>query len=428
MFLIGIVFFLGLNAFFVANEFASARVRETQLAPDASDSPGRAKRRASALHIVKNMDAYLSANQVGITVASLALGAMGEPFVEALAGPMLAAAGLPPAAVAATSYAVAYSAFTFAHVVLGELVPKSVAIRRPLETALATAPWMRRFAALARPVVLLFNGTANLVARKALGIDTEGSPHCAHSAEEIASIVEESGRSNEVTETEAEISKNALGLSELSVRDILVPCSQVETIDASASAEEAASVAAASAHSRFPVVDGHLDNAAGWVHVKDLLKGGAAPAKLARPLKAVPDTMQLDALLGFFSRERTLLALAVDEFGNALGLAFLDDLLERIVGDDILDEFEGEDGCGLTEIAPGRWSAEGGLALSELEDMLEGFGPLAPEPLASTLGGLVCERLGRIPACGERADLGGYIATVTSADGRRVLQVHLEKP
>lgn len=207
-------------------------MRESQLVENGDDTPARAKRRKTALHIVRHLDSYLSANQVGITIASLALGNMGEPFIEQLISPPLAYfCHLAPDAVSAISYVVAYGLFTFAHVVLGELVPKSLAIRKPLELAMLTAPWMKRFAKLTKPVVLLFNNTANFIAHHLFGVDPHYVPNVTHSAEEIALIVEESGRSNEVTETEAEISMNALELNDRSVRDILVPRANVETLD-----------------------------------------------------------------------------------------------------------------------------------------------------------------------------------------------------
>lgn len=431
LFLIGIAFFLFLNAFFVANEFASARVRESQLVENGNDTPARAKRRKTALHIVRHLDSYLSANQVGITIASLALGNMGEPFIEQLISPPLAYfCHLAPDAVSAISYVVAYGLFTFAHVVLGELVPKSLAIRKPLELAMLTAPWMKRFAKLTKPVVLLFNNTANFIAHHLFGVDPHYVPNVTHSAEEIALIVEESGRSNEVTETEAEISMNALELNDRSVRDILVPRANVETLDINDDFKHNLEIVTNSPHSRFPLVDGHLDNLKGWLHVKDMLKLATGPEqdlmRVKRELKVVPETMKLDTLLDFFSKEKTHFSLVVDEYGDALGLVFLDDVLEEIVGDDIQDEFEADAARDFFPVAPGQYIASGSLALFDLSEYLPDIGEIEPESGVSTLGGYITEQLGHLPTCGEKVRIRDYMLTVTGTDKRKVTQAYLK--
>ncbi len=431
LFLLGTLFFLFLNAFFVANEFASARVRESQLAEDDDDTKSQAKRRRRALHIVKHLDTYLSANQVGITLASLALGGLSEPFIESLIAPPLEFyLHLTPTVVSAISYTVAYGLFTFAHVVLGELVPKSLAIRNPLGIAMATATGMTRFAKSTRWIVNLFNNTANAIAHRLFGIDPHYEPNSHHSAEEIALIVEESGRSNEVTETEAEISKNALELNDRSVRDIVVPRSSVEVIDLDAPLEQSIDRVNESRHSRFPLVHGSLDKVAGWLHVKDILKlvkaGRTDLTSLMRPLKIVPETMKLDTLLNFFAKENTHFALAVDEYGDAIGMVFLDDVLEEIVGSDIRDEFEEATVRDFFAIAPGQYIASGSLALFDLEEYLPGLGELESENGVSTLGGYITDLIGHLPEPGEQLRVKDYLITVTSSDGRRVTQLRME--
>ncbi len=432
LFFLGTCFFLFLNAFFVANEFASARVRESQLAEDEDDTKAQAKRRRRALHIVRHLDTFLSANQVGITLASLALGGLSEPFIESLIAPPLEYyLHLNATVVSTISYTVAYGLFTFAHVVLGELVPKSLAIRHPLEIAMSTATGMTRFARSTRWIVNFFNNTANAIAHRLFGIDPHYEPNHRHSAEEIALIVEESGRSNEVTQMEAEISKNALELNDRSVRDIVVPRSSVEVIDINAPFEQNLEIVNESRHSRFPLVQGSLDKVKGWVHVKDILKlvktGQDNLTKVMRPLKIVPETMKLDTLLNFFSKENTHFALAVDEYGDAIGMVFLDDVLEEIVGDDIRDEFEEATARDFFSIAPGQYIASGALALFDLEEYLPELGELESENGVSTLGGYITDLIGHLPEPGEQARVKDYLATVTGSDGRRVTQVRLEQ-
>ncbi len=431
LFLIGVGFFLFLNAFFVANEFASARVRESQLTASGDDSRRQARSRKNALHIVRHLDSYLSANQVGITIASLALGNLGEPFIEQLISPPLSYyLHLQPVVVSVISYIVSYSLFTFAHVVLGELVPKSLAIRHPLEVALGTSNGMVRFAHCTAWIVKLFNNTANSIAHLLFGVDPHYSPNNYHSAEEIAHIVEESGRSKEVTETEAEISMNALELNDRSVREILVPRNDVELLDINDSFEKNLELVTTSRHSRFALVDGHLDDVKGWVHVKDMLKLVRTQStdimSVRRPLKVVPETMKLDTLLNFFSKERTHSALVVDEHGVALGLVYLDDVLEEIVGNDIQDEFEAEEAREFYALGNGQYMASGSISLFDLEEELPGIGELDNDAGISTLGGFITDRLDHLPEVNEQIRIRDYLVTVTATDGRRITQTRIQ--
>lgn len=431
LFLISIGFFLFLNAFFVANEFASARVRESQLAEDEDDTKKQARNRRNALTIVQHLDTYLSANQLGITIASIVLGSLGEPFIESLIAPPLSYyLHLQPTVVSVISYTIAYSTFTFAHVVLGELVPKSLAIRRPLELSMSTSTWMMRFAHRTSYIVRFFNNTANFIAHRLFGVDPHYTPNSSHSAEEIALIVEESGRTNEVTETEAEISMNALELNDRSVHDILVPRNSVEVLDLAESFDNLVEKVINSRHSRFTLVDGHLDNAKGWIHVKDVLKlvrsGSKDLMSMRRELKIVPETMKLDTLLNFFSKERTHCALVVDEFGVVVGLVYLDDVLEEIVGNDIQDEFETDTARDFLSLGNGQYVASGAITLFDLEEELPGLGEIDCDGSVSTLGGYITERLGHIPGLGEQIRIKDYLITVTGTDGRRVTQARLD--
>lgn len=430
LFVAGIVFFLFLNAFFVANEFASVRVRESQLHDEEGDSPRLRRKRARAREIVSHLDTYLSANQVGITFASLALGFLGEPLVEKLVSPALVMAGITNLAVVRIiSLVIAYSLFTFAHVVLGELVPKSLAIRHPLKMVLATAPSLHAFDRIFSIVIELFNGTANLILRKVFGIDPSQQASNPHSADELEHLVEESERSQAVTKTEAEIWKNALDLNDMCVKDIMTPRSAIDVLDIQDPFPMNWELVCNSRHTRFPLVDGHLDDVKGWVHVKDLLKlvGQQNPDLMSvrRELKVVPDTMKLDTLLNFFLTERSHFALVVDEFGDSLGVVFLDDVLEEIVGDEIQDEFDDEGVREFISFGNNTYIASGALTLCDLEENL-------PEldldcPGVSTLSGYITNELGHIPDEGEQLVIGPFTLVVTGTDGRRVTQAKLTR-
>lgn len=431
MFVVSIAFFLFLNAFFVANEFASARVRLSQLRENDEDNKKEANKRAKARNIVHNLDTFLSANQVGITLASLALGALGEPFIASLLSPILSyGLHLRPEVVSAISYILAYALFTFAHVVLGELVPKSLAIRHPLEVSMGTSIWMTRFAKWTGPIIRLFNNTANGIAHRVFGIDPRYTPETHHSAEEISHILEESERSHEVTETEAEISQNALELNDRAVRDIIVPRNEVEFLDINDSFERNLEIATTSRHSRFTIADGHMDDVKGWIHVKDMLqlirKGSQDIMSVRRTLKVVPETMKLDTLLDFFSKERTHCALVVDEHGSVTGQVYLDDVLEEIVGNDIQDEFEAEEARDFFPVGPNQYIASGSMALFDLEEALPSLGEIESDSGVSTIGGHITDCLGHMPELNEYIRIRDYIITVTGTDGRRVTQTRIE--
>ena len=424
LYLAGIFFFLLLNAFFVASEFAIVKVRPSQLEASAKET-GRNPN--TALHVVHHLDGYLSANQLGITISSLALGFLGEPFVTALVAPLLLRAGLPENAVYWISLVLAIGSFTFLHVVIGELLPKSIAIRKSVETTFALAAPLRIFYNSFRPFIVFLNGTANWLLKNVFRIDPVNEGEHIHSAEELALLVTQSGQSQEVTETERKILINALGLNELWVRDVMTPRNKVVILDADQPFEKVLEIAMRSKHTRFPLVKGHLDHAIGLIHIKDLFKLIKDPdpdlMRIKRELKIVPDTMPLDTLLRFFLHEHAHLAMAVDEFGTPVGIVFLDNVMEELVGD-IQDEFDNERSS-FTKINDGEFVIEGAMTLNDLAGHVPELFLESGE--VTTVGGYLTQQLERFPEIGETVEILGYEARVTSTDGRRVGQVHFRK-
>jgi CBS domain containing-hemolysin-like protein len=424
LYLLGIGFFLLLNAFFVASEFAIVKVRPSQIEAEAKEKGGNPK---LALHVVNHLDGYLSANQLGITISSLALGFLGEPFVKALVYPLLAYTGMPERGIYWTSLILAYASFTYLHVVLGELVPKSIAIRNSLGVTMALVAPLHLFFKGFQWVIAFFNGTANWLLKHLLRIEPVSEGEHIHSAEELALLVTQSGRSQEVTETEREILINALGLNELWVRDVMTPRNKVVVLDADEPFQKTLDVALRSKHTRFPLVKGHLDHAIGLIHIKDLFKLLNDPdpdlMRIKRELKVVPDTMPLDTLLKFFLREHAHLAMAVDEFGTPVGIVFLDNIMEELVGD-IQDEFDNERSA-FTRINHGEFVVEGTMTLNDLGGHVPDLELESGE--VTTVGGYLTQQLGRFPEVGETLEVLGYEARVTSTDGRRVGQVHFRK-
>jgi CBS domain containing-hemolysin-like protein len=424
LYIAGIIFFLLLNAFFVASEFAIVKVRPSQLEGEMKDNPVKA---ATALKVVNNLDGYLSANQLGITIASLALGFLGEPFVAAMVSPLLMQTGMSVWWVKGISFALAIVSFTFLHVVIGELMPKSIAISRSVGVTMNLAAPLHAFYKTAHWAILVLNGTANWLLKKLFNIEPISEGDHTHSAEELALLVAQSEKSQEVTETEREILINALGLNELWVRDVMTPRNKVIVLDADAPFSEALDIAMRSKHTRFPLVKGHLDQAVGLIHIKDLFKTMREPepslTRIKRDLKIVPDTMPLDMLLKFFLKEHAHLALVVDEFGTPAGIVFLDNVIEELVGE-IQDEFDNERSQ-FSRINDDEFIVEGSMTLNDLEGYVEELYLDSGE--VTTVGGYLTQQLGRFPEVGETVEVLGYEAKVTSTDGRRVGQVHFRK-
>ncbi len=424
LYILGIVFFLLLNAFFVAAEFAIVKVRPSQLEMTAKES---GRKLTTALRVVNNLDGYLSANQLGITISSLALGFLGEPFVVAMVAPVLHFAGLPEPVIRGASLVLAIGSFTFLHVVVGELMPKSIAIRKSVATTILLAPPLHVFYKTFKIVIVFFNGTANFLLKNFCRIDPISEGEHSHTAEELALLVTQSGKTQEVTETEREILINALGLNELWVRDVMTPRNKVVILDADQPFEKVLEIAMKSKHTRFPLVKGHLDNAIGLIHIKDLFKLIKDPApdlmRIKRELKIVPDTMPLDSLLRFFLKEHAHLAMAVDEFGTPAGIVFLDNVMEELVGD-IQDEFD-TDRSAFTKINDDEFVIEGAMTLNDLAGHVPELFLESGE--VTTVGGYLTQQLEHFPEVGETLEILGYEARITSTDGRRVGQVHFQK-
>ena len=434
LYLAGITFFLLLNAFFVASEFAIVKVRPSQLEAVAKDKPTRT---ATAQHVVSHLEGYLSANQLGITIASLALGFLGEPFVAALVSPLLLMAGVPLDAdflglsihpVRLISFVLAIASFTFLHVVIGELIPKSIAIRKSVATTLLLVGPLHLFYRTFHWAIRILNGTANWILKNVLRIDPVGEGEHVHSADELALLVAESERAEEVTEIEREILINALELNELWVRDVMTPRQEVIVLHADEPFEKSLETARRTKHTRFPLAKGgHLDNAIGLIHIKDVLRLVGTPdpdlMRIKRELRMVPDTMPLDVLLKFFLKERAHLAMAVDEFGTPVGIVFLDNVIAELVGD-IHDEFDNEK-PESNWINDNEFVIEGAMTLNDLTEMADELELDSGE--VTTVGGYITQQLGRFPEVGEMVEIHGWEAKVTSTDGRRVGQVHFRK-
>lgn len=419
-----VLFFVLLNAFFVAAEFAIVKVRSTQL--DALVEEGNATA-IVARKALRNLDGYLSATQLGITLASIALGMVGEPYVARVIQPLMWKLGITSdTVISSVSMGVGFGVVTFLHVVLGELLPKSLAIRKALATTMVVSAPLHFFYVVFKPAIWVLNGAANWLLKVLFRLEPASESELAHSEEELRHIVAESQKSKEVTETEKDILLNALALNDRCVRDVMTPRNTVISLDADDSFEASLKTAIDSKHTRYPLVEGHLDHSIGIIHIKDLLALIGKPQpdlrKIKRELHMVPEMMPIDKLLRFFLDKHVHVALAVDEFGGAVGIVTLDNVLEEIVGD-IQDEFDHEV-SEFKRINENEFTVEGTFNLYELADQT---GIELESDEVTTIGGYVTHLLGHLPKVGEKVIIEDYEVTTTKADLRRVQQLQFKR-
>lgn len=422
-----VMFFVLLNGFFVAAEFAIVKVRESQLQEAADEGSQNAK---FAQGLTKHLDAYLSATQLGITLASIALGMLGEPYLSHMLQPLLFKLGVTSEQwVHGIALTMSFAIITFLHVVLGELTPKSLAIRKSLATSLWVARPLHLFYVLLKPFIFVLNGTANWILRVILRVDPVGESERVHSEEELKHIVSASEESDEVTETEKRIVLNALALNDRCVRDVMTPRKDVISLDVDETFDTNMRLAIESKHTRFPTVEGHLDHSVGLVHIKDMLRLLHQPEperdlrKIKRDLLLVPEMMPLDKLLRQFLAKHAHLALAVDEYGGAVGIVTLDNVVEEIVGD-IQDEFDVAEKPEFHRINDDEFEVEGTLNLYELNELTDL--DLESDEV-TTVGGYVTHALGHFPKMGEKLTIENYEVTTTKVEARRVGQLHFKR-
>lgn len=427
LFKLALVFALVLlNGFFVACEFAMVKVRSSQLN---ALTNGRSVRTKIAKHIVSHISAYLPATQLGVTLASLALGWLGEPAIATLIYPGLSKMGITDTATIHTvAFGIAFMCITFLHIVLGELVPKNIAIHKPVFMAIWLSAPLHWFRIIFQPVTWALNVSANALLKHVFHITAAGESDMVHSEEELRLIVAESAKGKEVTPVGKELLMNVLDLRQRITREIMTPRGEVVFLDIEDSFETNLQKARDSTHTRFPLCKGHLDNLVGIVHIKDLL--GLVLKELPNPnllsikreYLLVPEMMPLEKLLTLFLSKHAHLGTVVDEFGGTVGIVTLDNVLEEVVGV-IQDEFDTPD-AEFKKISANEFTVNGALGLYELNDLAK-LDLSSSE--VSTVGGYITYKLGHLPKVGEQVAIDGYIATVTQTDGRRVGQIHFKR-
>ncbi|CAN5193235.1 hemolysin family protein [soil metagenome] len=420
--LIGVALVLVLlNGFFVAAEFAIVKLRATQ-AEELARTHGLAGR---LLYSVRtHLDAYLSACQLGITLASLGLGWIGEPAFARLVEPVLSRAGVVSAQVVhAVAFSVAFALISFLHIVVGELAPKSLAIRKPEATSLLTAMPLWLFYWLMYPFIRVLNGSANLLLR-ALGVElaTEGGD--AHSPDEIRALVAASHAHGELDPAEAAILEQGLQLDELAVGDVMRPFVELKTIDVSQPLAASLPLIRRTRYSRYPVHEGERTHLIGLLHMKDLLlseerlRDITDLRPLMRDLRIVGESDTVLEVLKRFRKWAAHFAVVINRQGTIIGFLTFEHVLEALVGP-IEDEF-GTDPPGWNRQPDGTLVGAGSLPIASLETLLKKDIDLAE---VHSVGGLVLWQLGRLPQPGERARFDGFDIEVLSMDGPRIVEL-----
>ncbi len=429
--LLAVIVLVLANAFFVAAEFALVAVRRSRIEELAEHGDRMAQRVRMAQ---ENLDRSISGTQLGITLASLGLGWIGEPALAHLIEGAFAVLPDPLSVIAthAVAVAVAFSVITFLHIVLGELVPKSAALLQPETVSRYVAGPLNLFNLLVAPAINVLNGAAQVIVRAAGGgsLTTVGS---VHSPEEIEILLRHSRAEGVVELDEEAMIHGVFELTRTVAREVMTPRLDIVGFPVGTRLEEVLATAAKTGFSRFPVYRDSIDEVAGVVLVKDLLQWVATPDtqdkfsldRVMRPPFFVPDTKPVDDLLAEFRRQKMHMAIVVDEFGGTDGVVTLEDLVEEIVGD-IFDEHDVAE-VEIKMLSDGRVRVDGG---ANLEDLLDQFdvGMVEGKDDYDTVAGYVIGRLGRIPSSGEHVELGNATLKVIETQDQRVTRLELFLP
>ncbi len=425
---------VALNGFFVASEFAFVRVRST--AVDQMVAEGRAG--AGTLDAaLDKLDDYLAATQLGITIASLALGWLGEPAVAALIEPILSSV-VSEGTVHLIAVAVGFSVITFLHVVYGELAAKTLSIAAPERMALLVAPPMKAFYILFKPALIVLNGTANR-STSLFGIPPASETEATLSEEELRRALVNAREGGKVGASEAAMIERVFELDDRTAREIMIPLPNVTTVSADMPLPKLRTYVAEGGYTRYPVVDGDTgDQPVGYLDVKNVLQAtegvGAVTASgdgtvtagdLAEEAPVVPESSTADTLLEELQGEQRQMALVIDEWGTLEGVATVEDIVEVVVGD-IRDEFDDamtEPGIRPVDEGDG-YTADGAVTVSVINEVLDtdlNSGAYA------TLGGFVLDRLGRPPRADDEVTADGHQFTVTAVDENRIETVRVKR-
>lgn len=418
------VLFVALNGFFVSAEFALVKVRASRIDALAEEGQSSAK---LTRHILEHLSSYLSACQLGITLASLILGWLAEPAIAEL---LLVGAGavglsLDPQSplVHGVALVIALAIVTFLHMVFGEQAPKIWAIHRAESTALFVAYPLRFFAAAFKPLIWVINETSNRLLRL-LGLAPEQFAEGIQDLAELKTVVALAAQAGHISPRQLQLAQNVFGIIGLEARHIMVPRIDVQYVSLRNTYEENLAILRKAGHSRFPLCETDLDSVVGIVHTRDLIHALTDTKHEVRDLRAiarevvfVPETQPLSRVILTMQNSRNHVVVVVDEHGSSAGLAFLEDALEEIVGP-LADEFD-EAQASYSKLDDGSIRMAGTVALPRAVEFL-GLADMNPDVEPETIGGVITSLLGRLPRVGDSARLGRFDVTVESVFRRRI--------
>lgn len=418
------IFLVLLNGFFVAAEFAMVRVRGSQIELKAKSGSGVAKIARGILH---NLDGYLAATQLGITIASLGLGVVGEEVVTniVLTGFLKLGIVISPGFETA-SHVVAFSTITILHIVFGELAPKSLAIQKSVRTTLAVSLPLRFFFVVFRPFIWLLNGFANFIL-KLMGITTLEGGEAHHSSEELQYLLEQGKETGALDSNEHELIQNVFDFNERVVKNIMVPRTKISGIEVDTPTEELLEILITEGYSRMPVYDEVIDKIIGIVHAKDVLPLLARNEEIVlkniiRKPYFIPETKKINDLMAELQQKRIQIAIVSDEFGGTAGMVTLEDIVEELVGE-IQDEFDEEKPI-VEKINEREFVVN---ALAPIYDVNEHLPHDLPEDGDfDTVSGWLGHIFGKIPDVGEQKESNGYNITVLKKSDQNIESVKLE--
>jgi magnesium and cobalt exporter, CNNM family len=413
--LLAVAVLILLNAFFVAGEYALVTARKTRIQELVQQGNRRAR---AVLKIVADPPRFIAAMQLGVTATSLAIGALGEQALAQVFDPILASV---------IAFALAFLIITFLHVVVGELVPKGVALGHAETTALAVSAPVRGFFVVLKPLIWVLQRSTEVILR-ALGLQPPGGEMEVYSEAELKMLLSRSTEEGELQQQEQEMLYKVFDFADKEVSAVMVPRPEVVALSVELPPEEALAAVIESPYTRYPVYRGAIDEVVGVLHVRDLFSalvdrgiGGVQLEQLLRPAHIVPETKDLAALLTEFRRTNQHLAIVVDEYGELEGIVTLEDLLEEIVGE-IEDEFDLPDES-IERLPDGRMRVHGTFPI---DDFNEQFGMSLPIEDYHTIGGFVFGLLGHAPEPNDVAEHDGCRFKVLEVEGSRIERLEVE--
>lgn len=415
------------NAFFVAAEFSMVSVRKTRIKELTKDGNFNAK---IALETLQDLDRFVAAVQLGVTISSIGLGWVGESTLAAMLYPLFNFIPHQFQIIAVHSVATtcAFILITVLHVVIGELVPKSIALQYPEKTSLFIALPMKLISKVFDPFITMLNGFGHIIL-KVLRIPHASTSHLAHSIDELNMLINASYKEGVLNETEKDMLHNVFKFSDLTAKQVMIPRTDMACVPSDISYVELSKITSENQYTRYPVYEDNLDHITGIIHVKDLYVHSIkqdmifSVKNLLRPVLMVPETITMDSLVREFKKCQGQMAIVIDEFGGTSGLITLEDVLEEIFGE-VQDEFDGAEEEDIKEIAENTYLTN---AMMRLDEINEFFHLELDDEDVDTIGGIAVKELGHIAQVGDKVKIANLDLTVKEIDGARITKLVIVK-